>query len=426
MKWKVAGSQLDGTIHIPPSKSHTIRALLIATLAEGKSIIRNPLLQGDGKSALNAAQALGAGIHDTGTMLEIDGIGGNYNLGSGDVYTGNSGTTTNLFTSAAALGSIRRRFDGDNSLRSRPAKPLLEALTLLGAIYEIESDTGDIPFTIHGPLKGGATTVDGVSSQFVSSLLFTCPLLSDDTTITVHNPHEKPYIDITLWWLRSMGIRYEASSDYTTFFVPGNQRYNSFNRAVPGDFSSATFPAVTASITGSTLTVDGIDFSDPQGDKEIFTVLQTMGVVIEKNDGSATVRGPRELQGTTIDLNAMPDSLPAIAVAGCCAKGTTQIVNVAHARIKECDRIAIITRELRKMGAQIEEKPDGLKIHHSKLKGTVVDGHGDHRVVMALALAGMVAEGETVITTAEASQITYPSFAQDFRNIGAVLEEIGE
>ncbi|MBD3320281.1 MAG: 3-phosphoshikimate 1-carboxyvinyltransferase [Chitinivibrionales bacterium] len=421
MNWEVGKSRLHGGFTVPPSKSHTIRAIIAATLARGTSVVRNPLVHGDGRSALNASVALGAGVCEKEGVLEIEGLDGNYNLGSGDIYTGNSGTTTNLFTAAAALGSKPRRFDGDESLRSRPVKPLCAALEKLGAQCVFENDTRDFPFTIHGPLRGGVTAVDGISSQFVSSLLFTGPLLPEDTTLSVYNVQETPYIDITLWWLGKLGIRCEGSPDYSRFFIPGNQRYACFDQRVPGDFSSATFPAVAAAITGSTLSIDGVDFDDPQGDKEVFSILEPMGVAVERKAGSATVAGPPELTGTTIDLNAMPDSLPALAVAACCAEGTTRIVNVAHARIKECDRIGIIADELGRMGADIQVQNDGLLIRKSRLSGTRVDGHNDHRVVMALALAGMVAEGKTVVTTAEASHITYPSFAGDFKKAGAAL-----
>src|SRR5512133_2398041 len=171
MKWIVKPSTLSGTISIPPSKSHTIRALLIATLADGESVIRKPLLKGDGASAIGAAKSLGAKIDFNGDILKVKGVGGNFNSGDEFFDMGNSGTGTNLFSSAAALGSKFRRFDGDSSLRSRPFRPVLQALKGLGVSYTLEGDPKDLPFTIQGPIKGGTTTVDGISSQFVSSLL---------------------------------------------------------------------------------------------------------------------------------------------------------------------------------------------------------------------------------------------------------------
>jgi 3-phosphoshikimate 1-carboxyvinyltransferase len=214
MKWRIRPSRLSGRIAIPPSKSHTIRALLVATLAEGSSTIRAPLLHGDGASAMGAAVGLGALVERHGVDLVIRGIGKNADKGQSLLDMGNSGTSTNLFASIAALGTRPRRFDGDNSLRSRPFKPLLTALEKLGATCTFERSGRDLPFTIKGPLRGGATTVSGVSSQFVSSLLFACPLLAEDTVVTVENLHERPYVELTLWWLKKQGIAFTYADDF--------------------------------------------------------------------------------------------------------------------------------------------------------------------------------------------------------------------
>lgn len=419
MVWKVTKSNLKGTITVPPSKSHTIRALLIATLADGESTITSPLLEGDGRSALDAVKGFGAEYTISNETLKIKGIGNNYSLGSEKFFLGNSGAGTRLFTSAAALGDKPRTFDGDESLRTRPMKPLLDALSNLGAKYSLLQESGDIPFTIQGPLAGGETTVSGITSQFLSSLLVAAPLIPNKTTIHVENLHEKPYVEMTLWWLDKMNIKYDVSDNFSVFTVYGNQGYHSFQQRIPGDFSSATFGAVGAALTGGPVTLDNIDFSDPQGDKEVFTVLENMGVTVEREQTSARVRVDGKIKGIEIDLNKTPDALPAFSVLGCIAEDTTSIVNVKQARIKECDRIKVMTEELSKMGAHIEEKEDGLIVHQSKLKGCRVNGHGDHRVVMALALAGIVAKGETIIETAESAAVTYPTFVKDFVKVGA-------
>jgi 3-phosphoshikimate 1-carboxyvinyltransferase len=425
MKWKVKKSKLSGSIAIPASKSHTIRAALVAMLGNGTSHIANVLTTGDGASAILAARSMGAEVSVAGAShVTVKGIAGNFDLGSDDFNMENSGTSTNLFASAAALGSRRRRFDGDASLRTRPFKPLLVALKNLGAGYSLESLKQDLPFAVKGPISGGRTVVNGVSSQFVSSLLFSCPCAPQDTVIDVENLHERPYVEMTLHWLDRLGIKYKASADRTEFTVRGNQKYKAIDYTVPGDFSSATFAAVAAPLTGSALTLLGLDFSDPQGDKGIFDVLAEMGAAVEKKSGATVVNGTGQTSARVIDLNAMPDSLPSFSVLGCVAQGETRIVNVAQARIKETDRIAVMTQELSKMGADITEQPDGLVVRQHALTGAQVNGHGDHRVVMALALAGMVAEGETVIETAEAAAVTYPTFLEDFRKLGADITEI--
>lgn len=421
MLWHVERSKISGTIEIPPSKSHTIRALLISTLAHGKSTIKGALLEGDGLSALEAARNLGAKLEISGDTVTVEGINSDLSSGTDSLFLGNSGTSMNLFTSAAALGKRRRRFDGDLSLRSRPIKPLLHALEKLGAVFEIHQNSRDVPFSIQGPLNGGETTVSGISSQYLSSLLLSCPLIKNDTVIHVEDLHEKPYVLITLWWLERMGIEYSASTDLLSFKIKGNQRYAPVNQKIPGDFSSATFPAVAAAITDSKINIANLDFSDPQGDRGVFDILQNMGVSIRHEDNIVIVLGETNFHGMELDLNSMPDSLPAFSVLGCLAKGKTIIHNVKQARIKETDRIRVMTQELSKMGARIEERPDGIEVYNSKLKGCRVNGHNDHRVVMALALAGMAAEGETVIETAESAAVTYPTFAEDFINIGAKI-----
>jgi 3-phosphoshikimate 1-carboxyvinyltransferase len=427
MKWIVKPSTLSGTISIPPSKSHTIRALLIATLADGESVIRRPLLKGDGASAIGAAKSLGAKIDFNGDVLKVKGVGGNFNSGDEFFDMGNSGTGTNLFSSAAALGSKFRRFDGDSSLRSRPFRPVLQALKGLGVSYTLEGDPKDLPFTIQGPIKGGTTTVDGISSQFVSSLLLSCPLVkTGDTAFTVYNIHEQPYIEMTIWWLRKQGIKFEYSSDYSKFHIYGNQSYTPFDMEIPGDFSSATFSATAAALCGKAVTLQGIDFTDPQGDKGVFDVIKQAGADVTITQNSAFISGNNKLYGKEIDLNAMPDALPALSVLACASEGTTSIVNVAQARIKETDRITVMRKELCKMGADITERPDGLVIKQSNLHGAVVHGHDDHRVVMSLALAGMIAKGETIIDTAEAADVTYPTFVDDFRKLGANIEVVGD
>jgi 3-phosphoshikimate 1-carboxyvinyltransferase len=424
MQWKVTKSRLEGSIVIPPSKSHTIRSFVIATLADGISVVRNPLLSGDGLSALNAARDMGAHVEQQDKNVTITSPQSTGNFGQEWLDLGNSGTGTNLFAGVAALGLTGRWFTGDESLKSRPVKPLLSALNDLGANYAFQSPNRDMPFFISGPLHGGTTTVNGISSQFVSSLLLSCPMAENTSIIHVENLHEQPYIRMTLWWLDKMGIRYEAAQDLSWFKIPGGQKYHPFDMTIPGDFSSATFAAVGAAAAGGTVSIEAVDFSDPQGDKEIFAVLESLGAYVCRTSTGATVTGGRPVRGGVIDLNSMPDTLPAMAVLACCAEGTTSIVNVRHARIKETDRIKIMTHELSKLGAIIEERDDGLNINPSRLKGARVNGHHDHRVIMALALAGMAADGETIIDTAESAAVTYPSFADDFRALGAHIEVV--
>ena len=422
MEWKVRKSILNGIIDVPASKSHTIRALLIAALADGESLIKKPLLTGDGFSALNAVNALGARFEQKEDGLHIFGVGKNVVL-KNSINMENSGTGTNMFTAAAALGNTPILFDGDESLRKRPVGSLLGALEKLGAKVKYHGENGKPPYTICGKICGGEVKIDGNNSQYLSSLLLVTPLLDGETKITLDSLFERPYVKMTTWWLDKMNIKYSADFENLKFVVCGNQRYNPINDIIAGDFSSATFSAVGAVLTNGKIDIRNIDFSDPQGDKEIFSIIEKMGANIQRTQTSAIVSGNGNLQGLKIDLNAMPDALPALAVLATQAQTPTEIYNVAQARIKETDRISLMTKELSKMGAKIEEKQDGMIIYPSKLVGARVSGHDDHRAVMALTLAGMVADGETIVDTVEAAAVTYPSFRDDFCKVGAEIED---
>jgi 3-phosphoshikimate 1-carboxyvinyltransferase len=411
-------SRLQGEIFVPASKSHTIRAVALAAMAHGTSVLSNPLISDDAQSAISAAREMGASV-ETGNDWIIRGIGGVPGKNCRHIDTGNSGTSLRIFTGLCALGGHPVSFDGDNSIRQRPMVPLLSALENLG-VKVIESTGGKCPFTISGPLIGGKTRVNGVSSQFLTALLIACPLASEDTEISVDNLNERPYVEITLDWLRKMGIRFEQKG-LNWFRIFGGQKYVAFKRSIPADFSSATFPLCAAAITGSEVLIAGLDFNDYQGDKAVFTYFENMGIRMNYTPRGVLVSGG-PMHGIDIDMNATPDALPAMAVAACFASGTTRLLHVPQARLKECDRIAASVKELRKMGANMEELEDGIVIHQSQLTGCEVHGYEDHRMVMALAIAGMAARGVTTVDTAESASVTYPSFLADMQRLGGNLE----
>jgi 3-phosphoshikimate 1-carboxyvinyltransferase len=417
MKLRSRKSSLGGHILIPASKSHTIRALAIASLAHGESVIKNPLKSEDIFSCINACKILGAEIQDNGDWV-VRGFSGTPKPAMDSIDIGNSGTSLRILTSIAALGSRPTTFDGDESIKKRPMEPLLTALGNLGV--KVRSDKGKCPLTIEGPMHGGKTTVNGISSQFLSSLLISCPLAKNDTEIKVQDLHEKPYVQITLDWLDSQSIDIEYQN-MENFRIKGGQLYKNFTRVMPSDFSSATFALCAAAVTGSEILIKGLDFSDPQGDRVIFDHLENMGAKLVHGENGVTVKGD-ELTGADLDLNSTPDALPALAVVGCFAKGRTRLLNVPQARLKECDRIKAMVVELTKMGARAEELSDGLVIHQSRIKGTFVHGYNDHRMVMALALAGMACGGQTEVDTAESIKITYPTFVEDMKALGADIE----
>lgn len=416
-------SFLKGEITVPGSKSHTIRAVTVATLADGISYIGYPLYSEDTLSSLKCAEMLGA------TVLEksenawiIQGTGGQLKKPSGVLDVGNSGTTLRLFCALAGLAHFPITFDGDESLRTRVMSPLLNALEALGV--KVQSRDQKCPITLSGPMSSTQKiTLSAPSSQFLTALLFALPLAPFDTEIELSLLNEKPYVEITLDWLRSQNIQFEKQDDLMFFKIYGNQKYVAFKRTIPSDFSTATFPLVAALITHSPLTILNLDFSDSQGDKAVFDMVRKMGAKWHVKENKTFIEVNYDLHGAELDLNATPDALPALAVLASCIKGETRIVNTPQARMKETDRIACIACELKKLGVEVEEFEDGLRIvgNPQKMYGCELKGYGDHRIVMALALAGLVADGQTMIDTAEAAAVTYPHFVRDFQALGAYL-----
>jgi 3-phosphoshikimate 1-carboxyvinyltransferase len=330
----------------------------------------------------------------------------------------NSGTSTNLTIGILAALGIKAEITGDASLRSRPVIALTEALTGLGCSIKFLEKQGCPPLQISGRISGGRITLDaGKSSQYVSSLLLACPLVQQETDIIVENPTELPYIEMTLKWLEEQGIKYEREG-FKHFKVFGNQTYKPFEKTIPADWSSATFPICAAAVTDSDVLVKGIDLNDVQGDKAVINYLSNMGADIEIEKNGIRIKG-KNLEGKQLDINATPDALPALSVIGCFAGGRTKLYNVAQARVKETDRIKVMAEELGKMGADIKELPDGLIIGHSSLKGAQVNGHNDHRVVMALSIAALTAQGRTSVDTAEAVSVTYPDYVETMKVLGA-------
>ncbi|MDR2079456.1 MAG: 3-phosphoshikimate 1-carboxyvinyltransferase [Treponema sp.] len=432
-------------LRIPASKSHTIRRLILAALGEGVSEIRYPLDSLDARSCLDIISALGANLEehrapDRGCPNPADkdgrkllawtvrGLGlpaetGGAMGGSGAALdVGNFGTTLFLLLAAAALGDVPVTFTGDGQISRRSAGPLLDALSGLG--IAVESAGGCVPITVRGPWKGGRVSIACPTSQYLSALLLAAPLAPAGAVTEIDVPllNEKPYIEMTLSYLKKEGIPYEGAEDFSWFRIPGGARYRPMNGPVPGDFSSAAFPAGIAAVTGRPVTLLGLDRDDTQGDKAFFDMLRSMGCTAEWSrtnsttaEWSLTVSRSGPLRGGEFDLNDTPDLLPIMAVTAACARGDTALVNVAHARIKETDRIAVMAEELGKLGVKTGERADGLVIHgrgERGLTGGRVDSRGDHRIAMALAAGAFGAGGPVEIEAAESAAVTYPGFLE--------------
>ena len=417
----VQQSEISGTVSIPGSKSHTIRGLFFGALADGTSILRQPLDSLDTRAAVSCCRSLGAEI-ELGETWAVTGTGGRPGVPPDVIDVANSGTTLNIALSTAALADGYTVFTGDDQIRRRPSQPLLDALALLGAETFSTRGNGCPPIVVGGRLRGGRCELTALSSQYLTSLLIGTPLAEADSEIEVAELHEAPYVWMTLDWLDRLGVRYEREG-LARFSIPGGQRIPAFERAIPADFSSATFFLCAAAICGGPVTLRGLDMSDTQGDKAVVQMLRQMGAQVEEAEHGLVVSAER-LTGAELDLNATPDALPALAVTACFADGETRLINVPQARIKETDRIAVMRAELSKMGGRVEELDDGLVIRGAELRGADVAGHGDHRVVMALAVAGLAAAGTTRVFGAEAAAVTFPSFVELVQGIGGEMETV--
>lgn len=419
MRFTCKKSALTGKINVPGSKSHTIRAVFIASLAEGESILRHPLTSSDAESAVHAVEALGVTVDRTDPdAWKIKGFGGLPEPQTDCIDVANSGTTLRILLGfASLLKKADLTLTGDKQIQKRPAGPLITALQNLGADVTSVNNNDCAPLLVRGGLKGGKTTLSAPTSQYLTSLLMACPLAENDTDIKLTLLNEKPYVRMTLDWLDSQRIRYDCSDDMMNVRIFGKQSYKCFDRVIPADFSSATFFLIAGALSSNSVTCNGLDMTDSQADKAVVDYLKKMGANVKISGNSVTVSAEK-LIGTEIDMNETPDALPAMAVLGCFAEGETRLVNVAHARIKETDRIAVMYKELKKMGADIEELSDGLIIRKSNLQAADVNGHDDHRIVMSLALAGMQCTGRTIIDTAEAASVTFPTFDTLMKSIG--------
>jgi 3-phosphoshikimate 1-carboxyvinyltransferase len=296
----------------------------------------------------------------------------------------------------------------------------MDSLGHLGANCRSLKNNGKAPVEVTGKLVGGKTSIAAFTSQYLSSLLLCTPLAAKDTEIDVTLLNEPGYVQMTLDWLNKQKIKYE-NQGLRKFKIKANQSYRPFDDVIPADFSSATFFLCAAALFGDQVTLLGLDFSDSQPDKAVVDYLKAMGADISIGPNSITVKAAL-LKGIEIDMNQTPDALPALAVTAAFAQGTTKLLNVPQARAKETDRIKCMAEELKKMNVAAEELPDGLIVRHSKVKPAQLDGKSDHRIVMALSLAGLGLDKQITIDTAEAMSVTFPNYVELMKNLGARME----
>ncbi|MGC8817382.1 MAG: 3-phosphoshikimate 1-carboxyvinyltransferase [Candidatus Hadarchaeum sp.] len=421
----VRPSKLAGEITAPPSKSYTHRAFMIALLAEGESVIRDPLIGYDTMATIEAVRAMGAEVTQEGKVWRVRGTGGNLRPLKRLIDARNSGTTIRLMSAIAAISPEPIKLTGDQSILQRPMGPLIETLAELGTKARCEGKEGRPPVIVGGGLEGGDVEITGgISSQFISAILLAAPYAKNDVSLTITGElRSKPYVEITLELLERAGAKIKHDGKLMNFKIPGGQTLKPIKITIPGDFSSAAFPLGAAAITRSTVRVNNLDIKGAQGDKRIVTLLKDFGAEVKVSENAVEVSGEGELSGIEADCGDNPDLVPILAVIGAVADGRTRLTNIPHLRFKETDRLRALANELRKLGVEVAELPDELKIEGAEqLRGSKLWSYDDHRMAMALAVAGLVAQGKTIVENVDNIPVSYPGFVEDMQKLGAKIE----
>ncbi len=424
MKTIVPATEIEAVVHVPGSKSLTQRALIAAALADGVSTLVGPLASEDTRYTIAALRQMGIQVDDHDPeRWSIHGRAGHILTPPDDIYLGNNGTATRFLTSLAALGQGTSRITGSERMSQRPIGPLMAALRDWGAHIQAEASTDCPPLRIdgHGLLGGRAVLPEGKSSQYLSSLLLVAPYCRRPAELHVQGEVVSvPYVEMTLAVMADFGIQVEATPRLNFFRIPQGS-YRAITYRVEGDASGASYFWAAAAITGGRVTVANVPVPSLQGDANLVPLLARMGCQVEQADqGGLTVIGPRRLRGITVDMGDMPDVAPTLAVVAAFAEGTTVINNVAHLRIKECDRLAAVVTELGKLGVQVEQKEDAMVIHgHAGgrgLHGAVIETYNDHRMAMCFAVAGLRIPGVT-ITNPGCVAKSFPDFWVRFASL---------
>lgn len=418
-------TKLSGNITVPPSKSDCHRAIICASLSEGISEIENITFSEDIEATCEAMKHLGINIAKFKDGLIVKGEN-KLSVKETVIHCRQSGSTLRFLIPLAATLGEKVTFEGTGKLVERPLNPYYDIFNSQKLQYK--NQDGKLPLTINGVLKPGEYKVKGnISSQFISGLLFALPLLDGDSKIVITTELEsKPYVDMTLDILNKFSIKVE-NKNYKEFVIKGNQKYKSCNHRVEGDFSQAAF-LLTIGILGNGIKCRGLNVESLQGDKIILDILRSMGAqIVEKEEDIEVL--PSKTHGTIIDASQCPDLVPVLAALAAVSEGTTEIINAARLRIKESDRLAAISSELNKIGADVEEKEDGLIIRGKEsLRGGAVYSWNDHRIAMALASVSSKCTEPLIIEDSNCVKKSYPEFWQHFKKLGGNIDEwsVGE
>ena len=416
MTCKIEKSQLNGEIVCPASKSYTHRAIFLAALSDGKSIVKDALYSSDTRATIDACKTFGVDVHESGDIISID---NSINLeGEGGIIdVVNSGTTIRIATAIAAISPNKTILSGDSSIKKRPMRPLLDSLESLGA--KCISDDGKPPITVSGTIKGGEVEIIGdVSSQFISALLIIAPRLQNGLELNIEgNIVSKPYIDSTIASMEKFGVEVETIEKYKKYKIE-HQTYKPTEFSIPSDFSNLALLLSATVLIGNDVSIK-ISMRDlPQGDELFIDILEKMGVIVTLQNNIISLKTPAKLDGGKFDLGNTPDLLPPLAILILKSQNPIWIYNVAHARFKETDRIKIIAREIKKIGIRVEEKDDGIILYPPEnITSAQLDSENDHRLFMAFCICGLYIGG-CEVTNPESIEVSYPNFISDLSKIG--------
>jgi 3-phosphoshikimate 1-carboxyvinyltransferase len=384
----------DATVAVPGSKSITNRAVLLAALADGRSVLSGALFSDDTRYMAVAVRALGAGVEadEAAARLTIGGCGGRWPAAHADLFVGNAGTAMRFLVAALCLGRGRYRIDGSARMRARPIAELVDALRQLGA--DVSCAAGAPPVEAAGPLRGGRTELSAArSSQFLSALLHVAPYAARDVTIALRGDViAQPYVDMTIAVMAQWGTEVERDG-YREFRVRAGQRYRARPYAIEPDASSAHYFLAAAALTGGHVRVPGLDRGSLQGDVRFADLLERMGARVRWEAAAIDLTGPARLAGIDADLNAISDTAPTLAAIAPFADGPVHIRNVAHLRWQESDRLHAVATELARLGVRVEARDDGLTVWPSPVVPAAVRTYDDHRIAMAFALVGLKVAG---------------------------------
>jgi 3-phosphoshikimate 1-carboxyvinyltransferase len=419
--------QVSGVCKIPSSKSHTMRAILFAALARGESRLEAVLASPDTDAMIAACHRLGAQLEWREGCLVIQGTAGSV-FPKGEIDCGNSGQVLRFIAAIGALGKHPFAMTGDASIRSR--RPVHELISVLqqGGVTVTASD-GRPPLQICGPLRPGTFHMRGEDSQPVSALLMAAALMEGSSQILVGDLGERPWVGLTLWWLRRLGadITWSREGSQDRFEVTGGLMMQSIREQIAADWSSAAFPLMAGLLTARSaegasqregVYLKGLLADDPQGDKEIVAILQEMGGRISWEEGALWVR-PSLLRGGRIDANSLIDAVPILAAAGSCMSSGITLENVAMARRKESDRLEALADGIRRLGGQVALGSDWIQVFPGPLQGGEVMAHHDHRIAMAFSVAALRARGPVLIRGCECVAKSYPGFFKVLQRLGA-------